>query len=77
MEKPQRPSRFLNPNDLTQPARRWISPKECSLYLGIHLKSTYRLIDQGEIPASRIGRSVKVDFKRLEELLEAREKEMR
>lgn len=73
MEKPQRPSGLLNSNDSAQITRRWISPKECSLYLGIHLKSTYRLIDQGEIPASRIGRSVRVDLRRLEELLEKRE----
>jgi len=53
--------------------RRWISVRECGSYLSIHTKSVYRLIDHGEIPASKIGGSVRVDLKKLEELMEERE----
>jgi len=49
--------------------RRWISPKECAEYLSIHVKSCYRLIDKGEIPGARIGGSVRVDLKKLEEIM--------
>jgi len=55
------------------PERRWISPKECSLYLNLHLKSIYRLISQYEIPAVKIGGSVRVDLKALNEKLERQE----
>ncbi len=55
--------------------RRWISVRECSEYLGIHLKSCYRLINRGEVPSSVIGRSVRVDLAKLIEKLEAREAE--
>jgi len=50
--------------------RRWISPKETSEYLSIHLQTVYSLISRGIIPATRIGRSVRVDLKALEEALE-------
>ena len=53
--------------------RRWVSVHECSEYLGIHPKSVYRLIDKAEIPASRIGGSVRVDLRELERVLEERE----
>ena len=55
--------------------RRWISARETSEYISIHLKSVYRLIDRGEIPAAKIGGSVRVDLKRLTEILESRELE--
>lgn len=37
------------------------------------MKSVYRLIGKGEIPASKIGGSVRVDLRKLEELMESRE----
>ena len=53
--------------------RRWISPKECASYLSIHLKTVYVQIARGEIPATKIGGSVRVDKKKLDERLEKRE----
>ena len=53
--------------------RRWISPKECSLYLGLHVKSIYRLIDRGQLPAARVGRSVRIDLRKLNEQMENKE----
>ena len=53
--------------------KRWISVKECALYLSIHLKTVYAQIARGEIPATKIGGSVRVDKKKLDEKLEKRE----
>ena len=50
--------------------RRWISVREASEYISIHPKSCYRLIDRGEIPATKIGGSIRVDKKKLDEQLE-------
>lgn len=51
--------------------RRWISPKEASKYLSLHLMTIYQLIYADKLPAVRIGRSVRVDLKALEAMLEA------
>lgn len=50
--------------------RRWITVKEASNYLSQHPVTIRRKIDRGEIPASKIGRSVRVDLKALDEMLE-------
>ena len=55
--------------------RRWISVKECAEYLNLHEKSIYRLLGT-EIPYSKIGRSVRIDLKKLQLLLERREEEL-
>ena len=55
--------------------RRWISVSEASKYLSIHEITCRRLIDRGEIPAVRIGGSVRVDFKKLVETLEEQDLE--
>jgi len=54
--------------------RRWISVRTASEYLGIHEITVRRLIDRGEIPATKIGRSVRVDLKKLNETLESQTK---
>jgi len=50
--------------------KRWITPKQAAEYLSLHLISVYRLMAKGVIPSVRIGRSVRVDLKALDELLE-------
>lgn len=54
--------------------KRWISPKICSERLGIHLKTCYSKIACGQIPSSRLGGVILVDWKKLEEILEENEK---
>lgn len=54
--------------------RRWITPKSCADYLSIHLKTVYAQIARGEIPAAKVGGSIRIDKKRLDELMEASEK---
>jgi len=50
--------------------RRFITVKEAAKYLALHPVTVRRLIDQAKIPASKIGRSVRVDKKILDEQLE-------
>jgi len=57
--------------------RRWISVRECAEYLGLHLKSIYNLIYQGYIPATKIGGSIRIDRKKLDQLLESQETNFR
>ena len=50
--------------------RRWITVAEAAEYLSIHPVTCRRLIDRDEIPATRVGRSVRVDLRKLEALLD-------
>ena len=50
---------------------RWISVKECSSYLGLHVVTVYRLLGK-EIPYSRVGRNLRIDKKKLNEIMELR-----
>jgi len=50
--------------------KRWISVREASRYLSLHEITVRRLIDHGVIPASRIGRNVRVDMRKLNDQLE-------
>jgi len=54
--------------------KRWISIKEAAKYLSLHPKTLYRQLGT-EIPYAKIGGSVRVDLKRLDEILDARERE--
>ncbi len=50
--------------------RRYITVNEAAVYLSKHPITIRRQIDKGEIPASKIGRSVRVDLRALNEMLE-------
>jgi excisionase family DNA binding protein len=50
--------------------RRWISPRETSEYLGLHLQTIFRLIYENKLPAARVGRSVRIDLTKLNAFLE-------
>jgi excisionase family DNA binding protein len=54
--------------------RRWVSVRTVSEYLGIHEITARRLIDRGVIPATKIGGSIRVDMKKLDEILESKER---
>ena len=51
-------------------ARRWISPKDASSYLGLHIQTIYSLFYRGLIPGARVGRTVRIDLKALDAALE-------
>jgi len=53
--------------------RRWISIRETSTYLGIHEVTCRRLVDRGQIPAAKVGGSIRVDLKALEKQMETQQ----
>jgi excisionase family DNA binding protein len=54
----------------TAPGRRWISPAECAVLVGVHPMTVYDLVNRGELPAARLGRKLLIDRIRLEQDLE-------
>lgn len=38
----------------------WLSTKEASEYLGVNLRTLYRFIDEGELPAYKFGRVIRL-----------------
>jgi excisionase family DNA binding protein len=51
--------------------RRWISCRECMEYLGLkNVQTVYQKFYRGEIPGGRVGRTVRIDWKSLEQQLE-------
>lgn len=50
--------------------RRFLSPREVSEYLGVHVMTVYDWIARGEIPSARLGRRVLIDRRRLDAQLE-------
>ena len=57
--------------------RKWGTVAQVAEYLALHPVTVRRLIDKGKIPASRIGRSVRVDLQALEQMMEEREAALR
>ena len=47
--------------------RRWISPAECAELLGLSLSGLRKMIGRGEIACIRLGRSIRIDARRLED----------
>ena len=41
-------------------ATNWMSTKEASRYLGVNLRTLYRFIDEGELPAYKFGRVIRL-----------------
>lgn len=39
---------------------RWLSTKAASEFLSVNLRTLYRLIDEGELPAYKFGRVIRV-----------------
>lgn len=50
--------------------QRFFSCRDVAVFLGLSEKTIRRKVDRGELPVVRIGRSVRVDKKRLDEQLE-------
>ena len=52
-------------------AQHWLSTKEASAYLGVNLRTLYRFIDEGELPAYKFGRVIRLKEGDLERFIEA------
>jgi len=56
---------------MNENGRRWLSVREAASRLGIHEITMYRLAAKGQVPAARLGGRLFIDWKRLEDRLEA------
>ena len=54
--------------------RRFCTPAEAGEILSLKVKTVYALVQRGEIPAVKFGTQVRVDLRRLDELIEAKMK---
>jgi excisionase family DNA binding protein len=50
---------------------RWMSTKEAAEYLGVTLRSLYRFIDEGSLPAYKFGRVIRLKEDDVEGFIEA------
>ncbi|MDA8035463.1 MAG: helix-turn-helix domain-containing protein [Actinomycetota bacterium] len=48
----------------------WMSTKEAAAYLGINLRTLYRFIDEGDLPAYRFGRVIRLRQGELDTFIE-------
>lgn len=56
--------------------RRFFSCRDVAEFLGFSEKTVRRMIDRKEIPSTRIGRSIRIDLRKLENILESKSKEI-
>jgi len=52
--------------------KRWLTARETSEYLSLNLKTVYSLVTRGELKAGRVGGSIRIDKKAIDEKLEKR-----
>ncbi len=50
--------------------RRWVSVRTAGQYLSFHPQTIYQKFYRGELPGTRIGRTVRIDLKALDAALE-------
>ena len=64
---------FLSPYDaISMPERAgWLSTKEASERLGITLRTLYRFIDEGQVPAYQFGRVIRLKTEDVDSFVES------
>ena len=55
--------------DPKPPAIQWLSSQQASERLGVTLRTLYRLIDTGQLPAYKIGRVIRLQAQEVEEFI--------
>jgi excisionase family DNA binding protein len=55
--------------------QRWVTVKDVAEMLSTTPRTVYRMIDSGELPGTKFGRSIRVPLDRLERWLEQKEQE--
>ncbi|MCL5947967.1 MAG: helix-turn-helix domain-containing protein [Actinobacteria bacterium] len=53
------------------PAIEWLSTKEAADRLGVTLRSLYRFVDEGSLPAYKFGRVIRLKAHDVEKFIEA------
>lgn len=49
----------------------WVGTPGAAAYLGITLRTLYRMIDQGELPAYRVGRVIRLRWDAIEDFVQS------
>jgi excisionase family DNA binding protein len=49
----------------------WMSTKQASAYLGVNLRTLYRFIDEGGLPAFKFGRVIRLRQRDVEAFVES------
>jgi len=49
----------------------WMSTKQASTYLGVNLRTLYRFIDEGGLPAFKFGRVIRLRQQDIEAFVES------
>lgn len=59
------------PGDAARVAPRYLSPADCAAYLGVSEKTVYKMIQRGELPASRLAgrRLLRIDLADVDALM--------
>ena len=65
-------AKALDPSKYDAATRPFFTVPEVAAYLQISARTIYRLIDDGELPVHRIGRSVRISVSDLEQFVRAR-----
>ena len=52
-----------------KPAIQWLSSQQASERLGVTLRTLYRLIDTGQLPAYKIGRVIRLQAQEVEDFI--------
>lgn len=55
--------------------QRWVTVQDVAEMLSTSPRTVYRMIDSGELPGTKFGRSIRVPLDRLERWLEQKEQE--
>ena len=61
----------MSPNDANSDAVRWLSTAEAANRLGITPRTLYRFIDEGQLPAYRFGRVIRLKESDVDAFIEA------
>ena len=56
----------------TSAGSKWMGTREASTHLGVALRTVYRLIDEGDVPAYRLGRVVRLRRREVDACAERR-----
>lgn len=61
----------MSPNESNSDAVRWLSTAEAASRLGITPRTLYRFIDEGQLPAYRFGRVIRLKTNEVDLFIEA------
>ena len=62
---------FLLPSVVVGDTPRWFGTREASEYLGVNLRTLYRFIDEGDLPAYKFGRVIRLKEEDLKRFVES------